>query len=1034
MKWAGLAAGVLVAGCVPHLTGAPCHADNNCPASQYCDGAHCQAGPPPPTRVTQLLVTTPAEILPLGSTVQATATAVLQSGDHQDVTATASWSSSNDLVAQVSNDAGAQGTVLALATGEVDVTATLGANAASAHLVVTNAELVSLVVTVDRPVVAPRTDVAATATGFFTDGTHADLTSLASWNSSQPGVVSVSTSPGSVGSLVALASGTALLQASYQQHAGAASVTVTHATLQQLAVSPLLPYVTPATSTALQATGLFSDGTAQPMTGSVQWTVDDPSLAFFLSSVPGQLQGFSAGQTDLEAQVGTVVAQVPLVVSAASLAGLEVSPVLPDPLGVLGAADFTTWGTFGDDGVLELTTQASWSSTVPDVLAVSASAGTASALDAGVSSVQASFDGLIASAVQTVDGARPALLLVWPPEATLTVGLPGTLAAERVFSDAGVDDATGLAGWTSSCPLDVQVSTGVRGGALTARAPKTCTIAAALAGLSGSTAVTATARAVQRLEVNPSQVAMGPGGWAAFTATAIFGDGSLRDVTSLAAWSSANADVLAAGSGPQAGQALAVDGGISQLTATFGDATASAPITISPAPGVPALEVWPPLLQLHAGTERPLSATAVWPTGDALDVTAWTVFSSSDVLVASVANAAGRRGQLAALSPGRASITAAFGPAATAASVAVDAAAVDALAVVGPASLPAGEPDFLRAQAHFLDGSQMDVTSQASFTSSPTSFLRVRGTGPQRGTAVALAGGTTTAQARFGGTLGAAQVATTPGGVQSLSIQGLPTAVPAGVQLQLAATAGFPGPIPRDVTPRAVWTSSVPQVASVSSGQAGGVLATATPGSAQLTASFGGSTASTSVNVTAAVLTGLSILPAGPTGPVGVEVPLRVQGTYSDGTQLDLTAQARWSSASPALLAVSNGERSRGAAMALAPGSTTVSAFVLRPDGSVLGTSAPFVGGPALPVGVEIAPASVVLSLSGKPTLAVQARAHLSDGTTRDVSTAATWAVQAADIAQVTALGALTAFRAGSTNVSATYGSVTGSAPLTVVP
>jgi len=1034
MKWAGLAAGFLLVGCVPHLTGAPCHADNNCPANQYCDGAHCQAGPPPPTRVTQLLVTTPAGILPLGSTVQATATAVLQSGDHQDVTATATWTSSNDLVAQVSNAAGAQGTVQAVATGEVDVTATLGVNAGVAHLVVTNAELASLVVTIDRPVVAPRTDVAATATGFFTDGTHADLSSVASWSSTQPAVVSVSTSPGSVGALVALATGTAQLQASYQQHTAAASVTVTDATLQRLGISPLLPYVTPATSTMLQATGLFSDGTAQPMTGSVQWTMDDPSFAFFLSAVPGEIVGYSPGQTTLEAQAGPVLAQVPLLVSAAPLASLEVSPVLPDPLGIYGTASFTAWGTFADTGVVELTTQASWNSSAPDVLAISPSAGTASALDAGVASVQAAFGGLTASAVETVDAARPSALLVWPPAASLTVGLPGNLAAERVLSDAGVEDATQLVGWVSSCPVDVQVATGVRGGALTARAPKTCTISAERQGLSGSTLVTATARVVQRLEINPAQLSVGPGGWAAFSASAIFGDGSLRDVTSLAAWSSANVGVLAAGTGTQAGQALAIDGGVSQLSASFGGATASAPITVSPTAQAPMLEVWPPLLHLHAGTERALRATAVWPTGDAVDVTLWTVFSSSDSSVASVANAAGQRGQLAALSPGTASVAALFGPASASSAVSVDDAAVDALAVSGPTALPQGEPAVLQALAHYLDGSQADVTSQASFTSTALSVVRVRGTGPQRGTAMALAAGTATAQARFGGGLGAAQVAATAGGVQSVSILGLPGAVPAGVRLQLGATASFPGATQRDVTPRAVWTSSLPQVASVSNGPAGGLLVSATPGSAQLTASFGGSTASTSVNVTAAILTSLSILPAGPTGAVGVEVPLRVQGTYSDGTQLDLTSQARWSSASPGLVAVSNGADSRGAAMGLAQGTTTVSAFVLRPDGSVLGTSTPFVGSPARPVGVQVVPASILLSLSGKPARALQAQARLSDGTTRDVSTTATWTVLAPNIAQVTASGEATGLKTGNTTVSATYGSLTGSASLTVVP
>ncbi len=393
MKWGAAAAGFLLAGCVPHLSGAPCRADDNCPGNQFCDGTVCQAGSPPATRVLQLLVTAPAGILPLGSTVQATATAVLQSGDHQDVTADATWSSNDTRVAQVSNDAGTEGAVLAVATGEVDVAATLSSTSGSVHLVVTNAELVSLVVTMDRPVAAAHTDVVCTAMGFFTDGTHADLSSLASWTSSQPRVASVSNAAGSVGAVVALSTGTTELGAGYQQLAGSTSLTVTDATLAGVVISPLLPWVSTSTNVALQATGLFSDGSAQPMTGSVQWTVDDPSVAFFLPSVPGEVEGSSTGTTLVEAQAGPLLAQVPLLVSAAPLVSLEVSPALPGALGIEGATAFTAWGTFFDQGVLDLTAQAPWISTNPLVVAVLPGSGEASALDAGSSGVEVAFAG-----------------------------------------------------------------------------------------------------------------------------------------------------------------------------------------------------------------------------------------------------------------------------------------------------------------------------------------------------------------------------------------------------------------------------------------------------------------------------------------------------------------------------------------------------------------------------------------------------------------------------------------------------------------
>ena len=539
---------------------------------------------------------------------------------------------------------------------------------------------------------------------------------------------------------------------------------------------------------------------------------------------------------------------------------------------------------------------------------------------------------------------------------------------------------------------------------------------------------------VQRLEVSPAQVSLGPGGWFALSATAIFSDGSLRDVTGLAGWSAADPGFLAAGNGLQAGQGLALDGGTTQLFATFGSVTASATVAISPAAQVPLLEVWPPLLQLHAGTFQSLSATAVWPGGDALDVTAWTVFASSNASVASVSNATGRRGQLAALNAGNAGLTAFFAQATATASVAVDAMTADSLAVSGPSSLPVGQPAMLQALAHFHDGSLVDVTSQSAFTSSAPSVLRVRGTGAERGTAIALSPGAANAQARFLGATGATAFSTTPGGAQALSIVGLPSSVPAGVQMHLIAVASFPGGIQQDVTSRAVWTSSAPEVASIASGQAGGTLRAVAPGAAQLTASFAGTTASTAVNISAALLSGLTILPAAATGAVGVEVPLRAQGTFSDGSQLDLTAQTRWASANPSLVAISNGAQTRGAAMALAEGTTGVTALVTRPDGTVVSTSATFLGAAALPVGVDVTPQPVTLSLASQVTLPLQARVLLSDGTTRDVSSAATWSVLAPGVAQVTSAGVLTAVATGTTTVSATYGSVIGTAEVTVIP
>ena len=107
----------------------------------------------------------------------------------------------------------------------------------------------------------------------------------------------------------------------------------------------------------------------------------------------------------------------------------------------------------------------------------------------------------------------------------------------------------------------------------------------------------------------------------------------------------------------------------------------------------------------------------------------------------------------------------------------------------------------------------------------------------------------------------------------------------------------FPDGVQLDVTSRAVWTSLSPNVASIANGPHAGWLTARNPGSAQVTCSFEGITVGAAVEVSSATLTSVTILPNLPGGAVGSEVPLMAQGSFSDGSQFDLTQQARWSSA-----------------------------------------------------------------------------------------------------------------------------------------
>jgi Flp pilus assembly secretin CpaC len=175
------------------------------------------------TATVQSISVSPATIsLARYGTQQFTATGTFSDGTKQNVTASASWSSSTPGVASIGIGSGL---VRAINAGSTQITATVGgATSAPAGVSVTSATLKSITVTPVNLSIAPGTSVQYTATGTFTDGTMQDVTASVAWSSSATrvatigassgvatgvagGVTSITASQGGAGSPAAIAAG-----------------------------------------------------------------------------------------------------------------------------------------------------------------------------------------------------------------------------------------------------------------------------------------------------------------------------------------------------------------------------------------------------------------------------------------------------------------------------------------------------------------------------------------------------------------------------------------------------------------------------------------------------------------------------------------------------------------------------------------------------------------------------------------------------------------------------------------------------------
>jgi hypothetical protein len=136
-----------------------------------------------------------------------------------------------------------------------------------------------------------------------------------------------------------------------------------------------------------------------------------------------------------------------------------------------------------------------------------------------------------------------------------------------------------------------------------------------------------------------------------------------------------------------------------------------------------------------------------------------------------------------------------------------------------------------------------------------------------------------------------------------VEVQVIATAVPA-IQIsgtvRLYASAGYqdsPNSITyTDATNSAAWSTSDPSVATVSNG----IVTGSGSGRVIITASFGGKSGATTVVV--GLTSTLDISPQGPFSMSRPNVPFLAKATYSDGTVLDLTNFADWTSSPTGIL------------------------------------------------------------------------------------------------------------------------------------
>jgi trimeric autotransporter adhesin len=887
-----------------------------------------------------------------------TASGTYSDGSTADVTLSVVWSSTATTIVTISNASGQNGQATALAVGAAQIQATLSEVTASASVTVSASPLTSVTVTPNPTTVVLGLTASLVATATYENGTTQDVTTQVAWSAADTSIVSVSNASDTAGQVKGLVVGKTTVTATFSGKSGTTTVTVADASLTSITVTPATASITAGKTQAFTATGSYSNGTTVDLTTQATWSSSNVSVAQVsnASASRGVATALTAGSATISATLGTVSGSAKLTVGDALLVSLIISPTTAS-ITVGKTQTFTATAVY-ENGTTGNAQGGTWSSsnTATATINGQGTRTTATGVAAGSTTITFTYQSKSVSATLSVTAPTVLVQISVTPQnpASILVGATQQFQATAIYSDGSTTDITNTVSWTTSDGNIASISsttsrdggapTGRNAGLATGIGAGTATITATYGGTC-TVSCTATSTLIVRnptatgLNVTPASATIRVGSTQTFTAVLIYDDGTSKTLTTGVSWTTSDGKVASitssGGGGPtgggSGGVATGIGAGTVKISATYGDFTATASLSVTAATPT-SLVVTPATPTVIVDSSQAFVATLVYDDGTTSNVTSQASWTSSNASVASVGSTStggpgggtgGSAGTATALAIGTATITATYDGLSGTATLTVTDPPISYVQVTPTnPNLPVGGTQQFTATVVFSDNTTRNVTSQATWSSGSTSIAVVTTSGANAGRASAIAEGSTTISASYNGVSGSTTL-TVAKSVKSINVTPTNPTTVLGVTLPFTATATLSNDTSLVVTSSASWVTSSSTVATVTSN---GTVSPVQAGSAKITATYLGVSGSSTVTVSAATLSSIQLTPNPVTLAVGASGQLTATGVYGDGTTYDLTNFATWLSSSASVASVSNASSSRGLVTGLSNGTTNVTA------------------------------------------------------------------------------------------------------------
>ncbi|MCL1064566.1 Ig-like domain-containing protein [Shewanella benthica] len=972
--------------------------------------------------IESLQVTPVQNQLPKGQKQQLTATAYYSDGHTSLVTQLATWTSDDSSIVEVVSLGTDAGSAHALSVGDAKITASFDAMQSSSAFVVTDAILDSVSLSPVTASVTAGNTQQYQFIGIFSDGSNQDLTKVSSWQSSEGSVASIDR----FGLAQTYIKGSTQIKASYIGFSATAALDVTDASLTGLQVTPANESVPLGTSGQYVAMAFYSDGHSSDVTQLASWSAVDGSIVNIIAagSTGGFAEAIGVGSTQVQARFEALADSVDVSVTDAILEKLVVSPVTATVAAGL-TQTYEATGIFSDGTSKDLTKVSYWQSSEASIATLDRK-GVASSYSPGEVTVTARYIGFTATAKLTVTDAELSFIQVTPANVKVPAGTEGQFEAWAFYTDNHSEEITKVASWTSSSEDIVHIGTGsVNGGFASALIVGTTQVEAQFNGMSATAEVEVTAAEALELTISPENKTVPLGLSQAYQSFARFSDGTSKEVTLESSWQSSNLDAATIDSD---GLAQTTNSGAFKtvIKATYKGLTAETNLYVGESVLVE-IQVTPTTAEVNINEVQQYIAMAFYSDGFSMDLTTSSTWTIGDDSIAHVVPSGSDAGQVTGEMHGATSVTAVLQGKTDSAEVVVT--DLEYLGVdVEPANgrVAVNKTVQMQALAAYIDRggniTRKDVTDQSYWSVGKRAIVSISPTGLLTG----LAEGNSAVYADFQEVRGEGGMHVVADDVVSLTVTPENLEIPVGTKGRYKAVAEMADFTELDVTDKATWSSSEPDVIHVvTTGDEGGTATANAVGTSNIKAEYEGSSDTVTTVVTPAVLERIEITPI--TDVIFQQAPVyfKAEAYFSDDTHHDVTLDASWKSDDPSSINMQTGNKRAGEAVGYDIGaSATISAtYEGKSDSRLLSVEDNYTAS------VEVKPADISLSVGGYQS--VEVWVTFADGTSLNYANYVDWSSSDSNVATGRE-DIISGHRVGSAVLTATFDGESGSANVTV--